>query len=526
MRRALALLLTLCVLAGAGMIYAHESVDAQAEAVEFTHTLLYGEPEQAAGITVRVPQESMQHLFFDSTLTLGDESTSGTEFTFSKNSMRWRGRARHYGLSASLMMNMGGGGNFGKDFRADDVGYVYNSYFFSVYGDMLRDVASRAPAGQEYTERVELSDWLDCVPIEFNLDLEGFMYSYTDTETDITQSMGDMSELGALLAERFRIPLTEPFSVDVTIARDMNGDIVDWNINASDEMYEAVADDPKAEAAVSVSAMDKLDFNCWSVATDGGCFFAFEPWSEDSSLDFSVLPGGRGLYCLPYEFREDDSDVAELYLDDISCVLPLDSGERIEDLETDGERLVLLTSADGALYMTQAVLADTDHGEQSALEDVTRIRLTSLETLPEEYDMDDGVSTVEMDGGLLCVRTYGGHLLLLESASGGEYEMRLDVPAFPESEGAGAFDEAPQDWNVRLSYSGGSSMSWDGERLVTARWCQDDSNNRAETGPLVLVYDAGGLRYAGRFDSSLCRAPADYYDGTVHAFGTLKLTLG
>lgn len=522
MRRAIALLLVLTLLSGAGLACAHRAVDGTREAVEMRETALYGDRAAAEGMRLRVPVYSGGYLFWDTVLETGADGGARTAFRFSAQRENIRDSAGRdgNGLYADLMMNMGVGGNFGTEFDFENEYYGgYEDYFYVVYGELLRDVASRAPAAQEYTERVELSDWIDFVPIRFDLDLPGYIYEYDGGGTYIEANRGSTGALGQALAERFRIPLTESLPVDVSISKNPEGEIVEWHMDGVVDYGLEEIDGEVYEVGRSV--WDGFNISTWSVVTENACWFIFDQWQPDRELgriDFSALPGGRGIYRLPFEYEGEDSQVTKVYLNDIEAMPLLEENERVELLDSDGERLLLFTSDSTSLYLTQFALNEP--------EKAVKTKLLELEKLPEEYNRDDGIDRVALGQGLYCVWTIAGRLLLLEAEDGGGYEMRLNVRAYPEEVEAGPYWEVPQSWNIGMGYDNSvSAMLWDGERFAVSRWYRRDGQGDygAVAGPLLWVYDETGLLYAGCFESSLTVPSTELYNNVVRAAGDLVL---
>lgn len=508
MRRALALLLALALLGTAGFSYAHRAVGASAEAVEMRETVLCGDSAAARGIAARLPLYCGGHLFWDLEAETRADGAAVTEFRYSAGREYPRGEGEYSGLSVYVMTNIGVGGNFGRDFDFDDYYGGFEDGYYDVYGELLRDVASRTKAGEEHSEYAELSDWVDCLPLQFDLVLEGYIYVYDDGEESIETNRGSTYPLGRKLAEYFRIPWSGPAPLKVSVGRNVDGEIVEWNISSvyRDEL-EGVDD-------ASANTWEGLNVGCLSTVTEDACYFVFDEWSSERGtgrVDFSALPGGRGVYRLPIGTAEDTTRV---YLDAIEAVMPVADGEYVELLESDGERLLLFTVGDGKLYLTQAPLSN--------LADMRKTELTELVEL--EY-RDDGCDRVTSAQGLYCVETLGGRMLLLESVNGGEYELVLDVARdFPGAEES-VWTMLRQE-GFRESYDNYSTtLLWDGERFAMARWCGKESSGfYGEAAGFVLwVYDETGLLYSGVYESSLSRSPTELYNNVIRSAGGLEL---
>lgn len=518
MRRALALLLALALLGTAGLVYAHRAVAATSETVEMGETVLCGDSAAARGIKARVPVYAAEHLFWDTEMETPSDSAPVTEFRYSAAREYPDGGRVYSGLIVNTMTNMGAGGNFGKDFDFDEGYDGYVDRYYAVYGELLRDVASRTAPGEEHSEYVELTDWVDWLPLKFDFELPGFIYVYDNGEESIETNRGFTEPLGQRLAEYFRIPLPGPAPLKVSVGRNVDGDIVDWNINS------VYRDEGDADGE-SVNTWDGLDVGCQSTVTDDACYFVFDVWSSERGtgrVDFSALPGGRGVYRLPIGTGEytntngsfSADEATRLFLDDIETVLPVADDEEIELLDSDGERLLLFTAENDKLYLTQAPLSD--------LTDVRKTELTDMLELEYGYD---GCSRVARAERLYYLETRGGRVLLLESVGGGEYELVLDVPRdFPGTEKS--VESMLWEKDIRQSYDNyNTALLWDGGRLAVARWCGKESSGfyGAAVGFVLWVYDRTGLLYSGVYESSLSRSPTEMYHNIVRSAGDLEL---
>lgn len=517
MRRALAFLLALALLGTAGIAYAHRAVAATGEAVEMRETVLCGDSAAARGIKARVPVYSGGHLFWDTETETSADSVPVTEFRYSAAREDTRGRGGYSGLNVQVMINMGAGGNFGSDFYFDEEYDDYVGGYYAVYGALLRDVASRTKAGEEHSEYVELGDWVDYLPLQFDFDLPGFIYVFDNGEESVETNRGFTGPLERRLAEYFRIPLAGPAPMKVSVSRNIDGNIVNWNISSAQLGEDESTDPPGTAAAVSVSSdtWAGLNVGCLSTVTDDACYFVFDEWPEERGIwrvDFSALPGGRGVYRLPVEYNGEN--ITRVYLNEISSVLPVADDEYVELLDSDGERLLLFTVANGKLYLTQASLPE--------LADVRKTELTELAEL--EYG-DDGYSRVARAEGLYYLETTGGRVLLLESVDGGEYELVLNVPKdFPGAEES--VESMLWEKEIRQSYGNyNSALLWDGERFAMARWCgKDGSGFYGEAAGFVLwVYGRTGLLYCGVYETSLSRSPTEMYNNVIRSADDLEL---
>lgn len=519
MRRALTSLLVLTLLGASGLVYAHRVVNASRDTVEIYETVLCGDSSAAQGLMMRAPVYAGGHLFWDTEFEPGSDRAPETEFRFSPQ-QEYPDRQRNYGgVYVNLMMNMGASGNYGTEFDFENTYYGgHENGFYRVYGDILKEAASRTAPGQEHTERVELTDWINYVPFQFDFDLPGFVYKYDDGDTHIETSRGSTEDLGAILAEYFRIPLTGSCPVDISVTRDINGELVEWQVSGVSGVETAnYAYDSENVAAVSTVDWEDLYINSYSVVTEDACYFVLERWDRETGrIDFSTLPGGRGVYRLPFEYEDENGEIMRMCFDNIEAVLPVADDEYVELLDTDGERLLMITVGNGKLYFTQGKLPELTEVKKTALTDLVEL----------DGDWYDGYRRVGCSGGLYYIETTGGRVLLLESVNGGDYEVRLNVPAGitdAEESMESLFDAH----NLRLNYDYYSGMSWNGERLAVARWFfkSDSGYYDANPNPVLWVYDEKGLLYCGYYESSLVLAPgAELYSDCIRASGDLELS--
>ena len=120
----------------------------------------------------------------------------------------------------------------------------------------------------------------------------------------------------------------------------------------------------------------------------------------------------------------------------------------------------------------------------------------------------------------------GGRVLLLESVNGGDYEVRLNVPA-EATDAEESMEHLFDAHSLRLHYDYYSGMCWDGQRLAVAQWFFKSASGYydAYPQPVLWIYDETGLLYCGYYESSLGRVPpAELYSDCVRAAGDLELS--
>ena len=294
MKRAVALLLALTVLASAELVWAHRAVGGSAEAVELYETVLFGERENAAGVEVYLPAECMDRLFWDSTVSIASENTVKTSFRLSRYG---ESMEEEYEPHANIRLDVSD--NLSGDARAP--------------GELLTlisDAASRAPAGEQYSESVCLRDYYEYMPMY----VEVGRFSYPDAQ------QADGQELERQLGEIFKIPVPEDYQIRVSMEKSLSGEIISWSVEPEREELSAWLD-------------------CYSAETDYGIWFTAHLDTQSDELECA---GADKLWLYPFS-----GDVAEPV-----CVMDLEPSETVMCLEADAHgRLLMPVNRDGTAYM-------------------------------------------------------------------------------------------------------------------------------------------------------------------------------
>lgn len=485
MKRAVALLLTLALLGAAGMVCAHRVVGASAEAVELRETVLSGDRAAAEGVEVLMHAAcEAGKCRWDTVLSIGAENTAETSFCFMPRG-GGEGVGREYcGVSISVIASdcgsVGEAGSTVKKWWGPDFSRADLSRFGSppeLLLDILLDVAARTGADEKRTERLALGDYLGFLPLDVRLDLP-------EAPDGICALAGQgvrlsRDEAVEWLRDYFRLPVPEGLEVDVTIEKDDTGDIVYWGFSAVD--------------------VGALYMRTLGIAGEDACYFCFDV--PDGDIDCSALPWGIGLYRLPLER---DGGALVLRLDELEQFVPLAGGEQVREMDTFGNRVLLLTQRDGMLYLTSVNLEDMSRAETTAM---------------CKYSRGDAVSRFILDDGSYYVKTEQQYPFAetdrryaLAEPEGDGYRLRL----------CGVMSEPY--WGDTL----GADLLWDGERLFVAKCFSSSSipDGESEAKAYLWVYGETGLLCQLRYDSSLADPPClvDEVEGRMTAHQVYMMT--
>ena len=179
--------------------------------------------------------------------------------------------------------------------------------------------------------------------------------------------------------------------------------------------------------------------------TDDACFFRLSNRTENGKLvDMSRIPGGYGIYILPYVQSEADS-FPDTYLcaDQLACFFPLDPAVEIRHLglTPDGSALVLHTVENNIYYVT--------------LIDVKTAAVLQKLAVMDDFTDEDYTNITETDD-FTCIRVSERRICVLTQEADGQFQVALTSD----------FDsELP----FAVGYSSISEMAFDGERLALVR---------------------------------------------------------
>lgn len=444
MRKSLIALLVLAVLSVGGLVWATAAVNRQEEAVEITEERHYGDPAAGRGIQLRTRTTMDDRLHWDTVISLGPEITWNTDFRYSG----YRDAIERESTSYFYLSAMGGVGsstNYGGSLDLDD-------WDGDPFGPVMADVASRAPAGvQDYTEVVQLSDYMDYYPL-------GADYHYDDGENPWWPGE---EGLWPGVTEFMRLPV-DGLTATINISKNDQGGIY----------------------ATGWEQMEMPDLETAAVCVDGGVWLAIWGGYDEDGVAQPMLEGAAetGVYWIP-----------------IKRGVPDEYGNTYARVDEDGVKLawqpengicVGVWSPDGGETLLAQVSTET--GQEMAVLDTADMEVEQI--LPLDYDQngwmelyveEDHVVTMtsrneeQSDGTYKTVRQW---MEAWYRGADGKYEKTVSCDILPSG----------IEWNYEL-------VTWcDEERLVVAALADGYLNPSVD----VVVCDGDGLQYAARLNHS------------------------
>ncbi len=191
----------------------------QADKVVVTEHILHGDKAEVADVTVTQYDTLSNKLIWETAIPMDDVTQSETEFSQYRERVSARQpESGHLDVQYSLNMSGGTSGTF--DFNDDE------KMLWGYPIEMLQDVASRVPVGEEYTEEVHVADYGDYYIPEVYVDFPA------DSQVEQRYLFEDE---GGTITDYFRIPVEEDDIATVTMIHDGYSGINDITINLERE---------------------------------------------------------------------------------------------------------------------------------------------------------------------------------------------------------------------------------------------------------------------------------------------------
>jgi len=458
MRKLLCLLLALLLLSVGSITFAFRSVSDTADQVELTETVVYGDKKRAEGLTVRNQSQYINRLHWDTTCLIGEENITDTAYRFTPDYEYNHSPSTPRALYLTAQVD-------GHFFEDDENPTGLNQAYKELYDSM--------GPNEEKEIEVYVKDYYDFYPLNGWLDLNGYLLDWD--RYDIMREYLTEEELIIIekLTSFFRFPVLETDKELIALTTNEAKNII-------------------GSGSGSISG-DDFYFDTISPYTDDAVFIVFDSHTNEGNLiDTSYIPGGYGIYRLPYHTREADERgyTVAVDVDELAMVYPLDPNLHLMGmtLSKDGERLLLYTREENAFYLT-VINADT---------------MDTLQKLELGKWSEDtwGWRLFDKGDDFLAFILNDGELVVAEQQPNGTYSITLRTDLLLSEN-----DTPFADYYL----SSDAVMAYDGERLAIVDELQIEyTNNDGEyywreftCGFYTAVYDTSGLVYFGTYESSL-----------------------
>ena len=297
-----------------------------------------------------------------------------------------------------------------------------------------------------------------------------------------------IEQLNSIFLSRFfRIPVLEGETITLRVSKDAAGKLKDYRVSRGMET-DTTGYVSGSESNYTWDAGVKAYGDCFTpycrwTYTDDTAYFTFFPRTNGGTLvDTSQIPGGYGIYALPYTSTPAENelgfDTRQLY-----NFYPLDPEWTVLNLNVskDGRDLLILSEQEeegrAKLTVVEIATGETKHIFEFECEQNTYL---------EEMQIFDDFLYFWIDE----------KIVVLSRDEAGEYTLEF------VAEGDGIANDGV---TVLENPTGYPAADWDGERLILGAGLRDPLSDYIYRiiGMEVVVYDETGMIYFGTYDNSL-----------------------
>ena len=479
MKKSIFIFILLLLISVGSIIAVHAVIYPEKDNISLKETVLYGDKSAANELHVKTNLGSDNHLFWTTECNIGEKNEVLTDFTFSHKAQQ------HFYEGESSAISLYTSDNFGLQGGVDtDI----------IKNEAIKAAIENSAPGETHTEKIRLKDYYDFFPLNININFElknsgsGISYSYMRDDLDF---WGDEynDDLNKNLYEDFvnffRFAVPDNYMQKITVGKDDKGNVIDLSL----ESYLSSDDPDTADSALTPDVSPTFYLDTISALTDDACYFTF--LLNDSAVDTSFISGGYGIYCLPFEVLEDDSDSVfnqvKLHSEQLKMVYGISENAEIKELELspDGTKLLLVTEENGSFFLT---VLDAKNVKE----------LQKIEIMQKGSDVNSAFDRTFLYDGFMVVANVDGRLTLLSEDSSGLYNN-----IFTTAPVLGEYEYLLWDYN--------SGFAWDGEKLAMATYAyqkydyDDGSYGLAQKCSfIVTVFGSDSkMLYQGYYASSL-----------------------
>ena len=456
------------------------SMYAKMQDCRITEKTIVGDAAAAAGLSASFGMGLQNQLYWRNVFTYGgaDDGADVQETAFSRKNpfpADKKGpvpyvRLTGYMTSGNALDDILTDPAEGDPIRQELLAQVRQEFFTAGAAERVQEIKRALPADGETTQNLKLKDLFRYYPIEGDLTGTSIWAASLDNAVYASE---DSVKLGQDLNRFLRIPIPETESSGFSVGKYPDGSL---NFN----YYQGKENCSQQE--------DHFDFHSIACSTPDAVYFTFNTHTDDGDVvDTSLIPGGYGIYRLPYD-REKEIFLSEK----LEMVYALDPKKQYTDIyaSPDGAKLFLVSQA--------ARLAAVGVKEVQATAEIIDVRTMQCDRREEIVCSADTALGYDA-GDYLIFR--GRSELCLYTYQDGSYKKELML--------ADVDFRKPALQN--LFYDNRCRTAYDGKRLSILGEAdfdiEDDDNTMWlwETAGTVevAVLDASGLVYYGTLRSNM-----------------------
>jgi hypothetical protein len=464
MRTALAVILIITLSVTCVAIFVFHDLNQAAEQVVLTENVIVGDRSAADGLTVNFRNYYEHQLFWDTRSEfVGSSLQLNTEFDYlaAENNQKFEFESPGYGVGLERHYDPG---EFSTDREHKGITKAYAELYHEI------------EAGSEVSKVIRLADYMKYYDLTISLDFGKY---YNDTrsfnDTRIYEDDMDFSQHEELSAQAavydafagfFKIPVIDTEQIEISVEKSADGHVTGAGMGSAEG--------------------ERFYLINYSVLTDDAAYFSFNNrTTENNIVDTSEIPGGYGIYMLPYEVTKPDD--VDIKLEQLKMVYSLDESVELMDLRLSGDQknLLIFTLEDKIFRMTVVDL--NDMGTKQKID---------LAELPD--DNHDWFVFTDEDNVVFFhyVRSYPRSVQVLVQQDDSMYESELAVDLNSQS----VIDKMGT-MNTYLMSS--EIVGWNGQRLAIAGEQKDLLEDYRRTGFYLIIIDSSGISFAANYYSSL-----------------------
>lgn len=456
------------------------SMYAKMQDCRITEKTIVGDAAAAAGLSASFGMGLQNQLYWRNVFTYGgaDDGADVQETAFSRKNpfpADKKGpvpyvRLTGYMTSGNALDDILTDPAEGDPIRQELLAQVRQEFFTAGAAERVQEIKRALPADGETTQDLKLKDIFRYYPIEGDLTGTSIWAASLDNAVYASE---DSVKLGQDLNHFLRIPIPETESSGFEVIKYPEGSL---NFN----YYQGKENCSQQE--------DHFDFHSIACSTPDAVYFTFNTHTDDGDVvDTSLIPGGYGIYRLPYD-REKEIFLSEK----LEMVYALDPKKQYTDIyaSPDGAKLFLVSQA--------ARLAAVGVKEVQATAEIIDVRTMQCDRREEIVCSADTALGYDA-GDYLIFR--GRSELCLYTYQDGSYKKELML--------ADVDFRKPALQN--LFYDNRCRTAYDGKRLSILGEADFDIEEDDNTMWLwetagtveVAVLDASGLAYYGTLRSNM-----------------------
>lgn len=469
MKKTLALLLCLLMISLSLYVVVFAQVNKEKANVIITENAVYGDRKYAEHVDLGIKMYYCENLLWDIDYSVGDQKTE-TEFSFYKDRIK-----KEYIENKQFSMY--------THLHYNSTGDIKES---TGLGEAYAKLMKNATPYVETTAIIRLKDYIDYYPVYFDAGFPG--KRYMDSSMFGFEADTKAKKISDELNEFFKFPVADDHMLAISLQVDKNQNIIHHGTTTSN----------------GESQLENFSLYGSSVVTKKECLIFFSNRTYSGKImDTSEIPGGYGIFRLPYSESENDIsfDTKEL-----KNIFPVDEREEIQQLELSKNRkeLYMISKKDNLSYLT--VIDAENYKEKSK---------AVISEIEGEYASFGYIGEDFIVINFYHENTFETFSVYTPDGNGG-FEKQFKLENFVEA------DESNSDNPL---YYGGSvhpnstfDVKWDGELLYVS-----NTTNKYDTpinieGFSLSVYDKDGLKFFVDCTTSLSMGYDGFQNSRYHTY--------